>query len=106
MFRFTWGRSVLAAAHLQIHDYLGDAAKNSDEIENIPSVSKVVLEVRKQKSKQNMEPFGRDRTLESGDVFNTRQEAERQDLQDTLQGEEDGEGRVQVFQDGVVCCRC
>lgn len=41
---------VLAVAHLQIHNYLGDAAKNSDEIENIPSISKVVL---RQKPKNN-----------------------------------------------------
>lgn len=53
-----------------------------------------------------MESFGRGGPLKSGDVFNTRHKAERQDLQDALQGEEDREGRVQVFQDGVVGCRC
>lgn len=45
----TNGASVcLAAAHLQIHDYLGDAAKNCDEVKNIPSVSKVILWQKKQ----------------------------------------------------------
>lgn len=53
-----------------------------------------------------MESFGRNRLLQSGDVFNTRHKAECHDLQDTLQGEEDSKGRVQVFQDSVICCWC
>lgn len=53
-----------------------------------------------------MESFIGDGPPRSGDAFDTRHEAERQDLQDALQGEEDREGRVQVFQDGVVRRRC
>lgn len=53
-----------------------------------------------------MESFIGDGPPKSGAAADTRHEAEGQDLQDALQGEEDREGCVQVFQDGVVRRRC
>lgn len=111
--------AVLAVAHLQIHNYLSDAAKNSDEIENIPSISKVVLRQKKQKQQQHFSQLGCDRIHFSDrrgrlylnrfvySLFGliTHDKTKRHDLEDTLQWKEDGEGCVEVFEDGVVGCR-
>lgn len=37
-------------------------------------------------------------------VFDTHHKTKSHDLQDTLQGEEDSEGCVEVFEDSVVGC--
>lgn len=92
-------------SYLQIHNYLRDAAENGDEIENIPSIPKVVL-----RQKKTFQVIGQ--ILLMASVFGrsllvcySHHQSKRQDLQDTLHGEEDGEGRVEVFQDHVVGCR-
>lgn len=92
-------------SYLQIHNYLRDAAENGDEIKNIPSIPKVVL-----RQKKTFQVIGQ--ILLMASVFGrsllvcySHHQSKRQDLQDTLHGEEDGEGRVEVFQDHVVGCR-
>lgn len=91
---------VLAVAHLQIHNYLGDAAKNSDEIENIPSISKVVLQKPPpKKQQQHFSQLGcdqihfsdrRGRLCWNRFVYSlfgliTHDKTKRHDLEDTLQ---------------------
>lgn len=88
---------VLAGSYLQIHNYLGDAAKDCDKIKNIPSISKVVLQEKRtfRLISSHVEKFHASAArCDSKALCSAHHKTKRHDLQYTLHGEEDSEGRV------------
>ena len=70
------------------HEHVGDAAQHGDEVECVPFIAEVVLE--------------RDMACLSGGVASTYPQAESDDLQNALHGEERSECGIRVGQHVVV----
>lgn len=84
--------------YLQVNYDLSDAAQHSDEVKNVPRISKIIL----RGMKRAFQLFEKGISHSGRVLFFSHQKTEGHDLEDTLDREDNSERCVQVLQDSLV----